>query len=151
MRRADREITNPAEIEAILRRAVVCRLAMCDQTRPYVVPLCFGYDDGVLYFHSAPEGKKLDLIRTHPDVCFEVDIEAQVIPAAKPCAWSMRYRSVVGWGHASLIEDLEAKRRALAVIMRQYTDRAVPFSEKTLQQTTVIRVEIEHMTGKRSA
>ena len=114
MRRADREITDLVEIEAILHRAVVCRLAMCEGARPYIVPLCFGYDGSALYFHSAREGRKLDLIRANPNVCFEFDIETQVVPAAQPCAWSMRYLSVVGWGQASLIRDLEEKRRALA-------------------------------------
>ena len=32
---------------------------------PYIVPLCFGYDAGTLYFHSAPAGKKIDLLKNN--------------------------------------------------------------------------------------
>lgn len=132
-------------------RALVCRLAMCDQTRPYIVPLCFGYQDSALFFHSATEGKKLDLVRANPNVCFEFDIDTQVLPAAQPCGWSMRYRSVVGWGTASLIEQLDEKRRAMTVIMRQYTAGPVSFSDRALLEIAVVRVQVERMTGKRSA
>jgi nitroimidazol reductase NimA-like FMN-containing flavoprotein (pyridoxamine 5'-phosphate oxidase superfamily) len=63
MRRHEREITDKKEIEAIIRKALVCRLAMVDGDKPYVVPLCFGYADHTLFFHSAGEGKKLEIIK----------------------------------------------------------------------------------------
>ena len=58
MRRKDREITDRAEIEAILNEAMVCRIGLADGGEPYVVPLCFGYEDGSVYIHSAPEASK---------------------------------------------------------------------------------------------
>ena len=60
MRRKDREINDKFAIESIIRKASVCRLAMVDGNRPYIVPLCFGYQGDALYFHSANVGKKLD-------------------------------------------------------------------------------------------
>lgn len=84
MRRTDREIANRKEIEDILRRSTVCRLAMIDAGRPYLVPLCFGYDAGILYFHSAPVGKKIDLLKKNRNVCFEFDADTIVVPARKP-------------------------------------------------------------------
>ena len=36
MRRKDREITDRAEIEAIIAKAQVCRLAMVDEDLPYI-------------------------------------------------------------------------------------------------------------------
>jgi nitroimidazol reductase NimA-like FMN-containing flavoprotein (pyridoxamine 5'-phosphate oxidase superfamily) len=54
MRRAGKEITDRAGIDGILRDARVCRIGLPDEGRPYVVPVCFGYRDGALYFHSAP-------------------------------------------------------------------------------------------------
>ena len=59
MRRKDREITDRAEIEAILNEAMVCRIGLADDGEPYVVPVSFGYEDGSVYIHSAPEGKKI--------------------------------------------------------------------------------------------
>ena len=58
MRRKDLEIAERAEVETIIEEARVCRLAMCDGDRPYVVPLSFAYRDNTLYFHTADGGKE---------------------------------------------------------------------------------------------
>ena len=65
---------NKANIEAIIRKASVCRLGMLDGDTPYIVPLCFGYRDDTLYFHGSMKSRKAELIRRHPKVCFEFDI-----------------------------------------------------------------------------
>jgi nitroimidazol reductase NimA-like FMN-containing flavoprotein (pyridoxamine 5'-phosphate oxidase superfamily) len=61
MRRSEKEITAKTEIESIIQQSMVCRLAMSEGQIPYIVPLCFGYRNDTLYFHSAKEGKKLDI------------------------------------------------------------------------------------------
>jgi hypothetical protein len=63
MRREDKAIVELAEIEQILHKALVCRLGLTDGIRPYVVPLSFGFKNNTLYFHSAPEGKKIEMLR----------------------------------------------------------------------------------------
>ncbi|MDP7078770.1 MAG: pyridoxamine 5'-phosphate oxidase family protein [Candidatus Undinarchaeales archaeon] len=150
MRRADREVTDREEIDSILERATVCRLGMCADGKPYVVPLNFGHKDGRLYFHSATEGKKLDILRRNEKVCFEVDVDTEVIPAQSPCGWGMRYASVIGSGTASLVENLDEKRSALDIIMAHYDGQGADYPEPMLRKVTIIRVDIEHMTGKRS-
>jgi len=47
MRRNEKEITEESAIEGIIRQSLVCRLAVSDGIQPYVVPLCFGYEDGL--------------------------------------------------------------------------------------------------------
>lgn len=59
MRRADKEITDYGLIETILKEERICRIALCDWEKPYLIPMIFGYHDGYLYLHSAPEGKRL--------------------------------------------------------------------------------------------
>ncbi|RZB37859.1 MAG: uncharacterized protein SRB2_00961 [Desulfobacteraceae bacterium Eth-SRB2] len=85
IRRKDKEITDNAEIESIICRSMVCRLAMADKNRPYIVPLCFGYKDNTLYFHSAGQGKKLDMLKKNYSVCFEFDIDYEPIKSDKVC------------------------------------------------------------------
>jgi nitroimidazol reductase NimA-like FMN-containing flavoprotein (pyridoxamine 5'-phosphate oxidase superfamily) len=139
-----------AQIEAIIHQATVCRLGLFDGSSPYIVPLCFGYRDDALYFHTGPRSRKLDMIRRHPRVCFEMDILAGPMPAAAPCDWNMDYQSVVGFGSASIVEATAAKQAALAVIMDQYTQGPYTFPENKLAITAVIKVAVESMTGKRS-
>ena len=77
MRRKDKEITDTAIIEEILSKATVCRLGLCEENQPYVVPLCFGYEDNALYFHCANHGKKLVILRKNNNVCFSFFVEFQ--------------------------------------------------------------------------
>lgn len=148
MRRKDREITDRAEIEAIIAKAQVCRLAMTDEGRPYIVPLCFGYENNALYFHSALKGKKLDILKKNGQVCFEFDVDCEVRTDPDACSWGMRYRSVIGYGQASFVESPASKRQALDIIMRQYGSNLNDYPDTQVNNIVVIRVDIDSLTGK---
>jgi len=150
MRRQEREITDQSLIESILKRATVCRIGLSENDIPYVVPVFFGYRDNCLYFHSAPAGKKMDILRKNNNVCFEVDIDVELLASAAPCRWSARYLSVIGFGKAQFIHDPEGKREALNVIMEHYAGRSYEYAEDAIDTVAVIKVEIHTMTGKRS-
>jgi nitroimidazol reductase NimA-like FMN-containing flavoprotein (pyridoxamine 5'-phosphate oxidase superfamily) len=150
MRRKDQEITADDEIEAILLRAAICRIGLCDGGVPYVVPVCFGYQDRTLYVHSASEGTKLDVIRKNNKVCFQVETDVEFVRHEVACRWGLKYRSVIGFGKALLVEEPQAKREALAIIMRHYADQAYSFAEEDVERTTVIQVTIESWTGKQA-
>ena len=151
MRRKEKQITSREEIEAIIGRADVCRLAMVDGNEPYIVPMNFGYADNSLFFHSAREGRKIDILRSNNRVCFEFDIDRQVTSGgAKACKWGFQYQSVIGTGQAYFIDEPEAKKTALEIIMRQYTDQAFEFDDRVVSKTLVFGIAIETLTGKRS-
>lgn len=150
MRRKEKEITDRAVIESIVLRSSVCRLALSEDNRPYIVPLCFGYKDNTLYFHSARKGKKLDILRKNNNVCFEFDIDHKIVEAEKACKWGMKYQSVIGYGNASVITDPKSKRRAFNIIMQHYSGRSFTYAEAALKDTVIIKVEIESMRGKKS-
>jgi uncharacterized protein len=149
MRRKDREITDRAEIGAILKKALVCRIGLADGGEPYIVPLSFGYEDGAVYLHSALEGKKIAMLEKNPRCCFEVDICDRLIRSDNPCSWGMRYRSVIGFGRASIVTDAGEKRHGLNCIMRHYGGGTHEFSERDIGSVAVIRIAIESMTGKK--
>lgn len=150
VRRADNEIRDRAAIEDIIARAPVCRLALADNGEPYVVPMNFGYRNGVLYFHGAPNGRKIDIIGQNPRVSFEMEVDLAVAESDVPCNWSMRYRSVIGFGIASIIEDPVEKREAIGVIVEHYTHRFLAVPDEKVRRAAVIKVIIDRMTGKQS-
>ena len=151
MRRNEREINDREEMEAIIQRAQVCRIGLSEKDVPYIVPMDFGYEGNCLYFHCASEGKKLDMIRQNSKVCFEMDIDHQMVkPAGRPCEWSAKYRSVIGFGKAFIIEDLQEKSAALNIITRHYGGDRYDFSEKELERVGIIKIEISSMTGKKA-
>jgi hypothetical protein len=149
MRRKDREIKSKEEMEAIIENSLVCRLGMADEDGPYMVPLSFGYADNRLYFHSAKEGRKLDILRKNNKVCFEFDTVEEIVKGDKACDWGMKFESVIGFGKAFIVEETESKKEALDVIMGHYSKGPFQYSVKKLELTAVIKVEIESMTGKR--
>ena len=148
MRRKDKAILDPATIEEIIGKSLVCRLAMAEDNQPYVVPLSFGFKDNTLYFHSSPEGKKIDMLKKNSMVCFEFDLDHEVFADEEACQWGMKYRSVIGFGKALLVEDLEEKRKGLDVIMQHYSGRSFQYPEFAVENVVVIKIEIESMTGK---
>ncbi len=150
MRRKDKEITDPNEIVAFIEKASVCRLGMVDEAGPYIVPLCFGFRNNTLYFHSASGGKKIGILRENPRVCFEIDGDAEVRAGAGACDFSMRYRSVIGFGMVVFVEAAAAKREALDIIMNHYAEGVFDYPDAALQRILIFKVEIDNMTGKTS-
>ena len=150
MRRKEKEILDREEIESIIRKADVCRLGLSDNNIPYIVPLNFGYRDSCLYFHTPKVGKKIDMIKGNNRVCFELDIDHEVVRADNPCDWNMKYQSVIGYGRAFLLEDIDEKRQALDVIIEHYSGQTGEYAEKLVDRLAVIKAQIESMTGKKS-
>jgi len=150
MRRSEKEVKDPTWMEAVLRKALVCRIALCAGNEPYLVPMNFGYRDGCLYLHSAPEGRKIDLLRQNSRVCFEVETDCELSPSATACKWGVKYRSVIGFGRASFVEGPKAKTEALDILVEHYTPGKFKFPRQAVAKIVVIKVEIESMTGKKS-
>jgi nitroimidazol reductase NimA-like FMN-containing flavoprotein (pyridoxamine 5'-phosphate oxidase superfamily) len=126
------------EIEELLRRAVVGRVACCghgpgEAGRPYVVPLAYGYDGEAVYAHSAP-GRKIRLMRSQPLVSFEVD----------EVAAADRWRSVIADGVYEELVGTDARARGLATIYRP--PAAVP---ELPAETVVYRIRLTAKSGRR--
>jgi nitroimidazol reductase NimA-like FMN-containing flavoprotein (pyridoxamine 5'-phosphate oxidase superfamily) len=151
MRRSEKAITDPKELKAIIQSARVCRLAFADHDTPYIVPMHFGMKDNTLYFHCAQKGRKLDIISRNPIVCFEIEGDLSIVNTGKPCNWSTRYASIIGYGTASLVTDPQQKKEALTVIVSHYApDIVYEFQEKKVDEVAVLKVDITSMTGKKS-
>jgi nitroimidazol reductase NimA-like FMN-containing flavoprotein (pyridoxamine 5'-phosphate oxidase superfamily) len=160
MRRAERELADPAALERILQVSQVLFLALRDEPAPYVLPVCFGFENGVIYVHSAAAGTKIDLISRHPMVGFSTSTEMTIIPAASPCGFSSKAESVVGTGRAEILTEEAARRHGLDVIMRHYARHGTPwnysgtgspvYQPASFARTCVIAVRVGTMRGKRT-
>ena len=120
MRRKDREITDFDEMMKIIAKCDTCRVAMFDETFPYIVPFNFGTDleddQLYLYFHCAMEGKKLDLIAKDNRVTFEMDCDHNFILYEERMSCTMGYESVIGHGVIETVPD-ENKYESLKILM----------------------------------
>lgn len=162
MRKANREVNDPAEILRIMRQCDVCRLALNDGGFPYIVPLNFGLverksakssEGGIdLVFHSALEGRKLELMAKDARASFEMDCNhvLQYFPEKGYC--TMSYESVIGRGTIEMIEDENEKIAALDALMAQFhPEDDAPYSPTAIPRTAVYRLKVESMVGKRKA
>ncbi len=150
MRKKEKEIMEKSEIEAVIQKSIVCRLGLSDNNVPYIVPLCFGYKDNTIYVHGSLKGRKTDIIQKNQNVCFEFDIDTQIVEDENACKWAMKYKSVIGFGKALFLKEPDKKQKALKIIMNQYSNKLFKFPEKSINSTMVIKIEIERMTGKQS-
>jgi len=150
MRRKEKEITEKSEIEAVIQKSIVCRIGLSDDNIPYIVPLCFGYQNNTIYVHGSLKGRKINILQKNPNVCFEFDINTEIVKGENVCEWGMKYKSVIGFGKAIFLKEPGDMRKALKIIMNQYSDRPSQFLEKATNGTSVIKIEIESMTGKQS-
>lgn len=151
MRRKEKEIADTAGIEAVLMKARICRLGLIDGDVAYIVPLNFGYRDRSLYFHTAREGKKIDLLRKRGRVSFEVEADVEIIESKAACGWGTRFRCVMGTGRAEILEDGADREAGLRVLMDHHSPGTEwDFQDASLDKVAVIRLTIEEMSGKKS-
>jgi len=152
MRRKDREIFDKATLMEILDTSAVCRIAFKTEGAPYIVPLNFGYEWDeklVFYFHCAKEGRKLDLLRRSDEVGFELDMGHEMIRGDQACDWGMKYRSIIGVGKISRLEDMAEKSKALDRIMNHYDFKGMPsYNEEVFKNTVVLKMTAEGFSGK---
>jgi nitroimidazol reductase NimA-like FMN-containing flavoprotein (pyridoxamine 5'-phosphate oxidase superfamily) len=152
MRLKEREISRSDELEEILSLGTVCRLGLCRDNVPYLVPMCYGYSEGCLYFHSAGEGLKLEFIRSNRLACFEIEMDVSVKPAEEAFNWGMNYRSVIGYGNLEEVSGKDDKLKAMNVLMKQYsgTDNW-SISDQRIDNVLILKLRITEMTGKKSS
>ena len=160
MRRKDREVTDIKGIEEILLQCRTCHVAMVDDgslySVPYVVPLSYGYRivDGKtleLYFHSAREGRKLDILKRNNRVCFEISCEGGLIQSENPCNSGLYFASVIGFGEVVFIEDDTDKCSALSIMFKHQTGRDVSFNASQTENVCAFKIVSSDFTGKKNS
>jgi uncharacterized protein len=152
MRKTNQEITDPKILETILTKATIIRLAMVDNGLPYLLPFNFGYSENCIYIHSAPTGKKIDVLRQNRQVCFEVEDETATVEGDIACRWSTMYRSVIGYGKVEIVTGFDEKKQALDIIMQQHgAPSNMEFDPKEVEFIVVLKLTIDSMTGKQSS
>ncbi len=148
MRRKDREL-NRTETEKILAKGTYGVLSMNGANDyAYGAPLSYVYTGNNIYLHCALEGRKITSIRNDNRVSFCVVGEA--VPLVDQ--FSMRYESAIVFGKAYEV-DQEEKLKALVLFVEKYStgehfEKGKAYALSSLHKTTVVRVDIEHVSGK---
>lgn len=153
MRRKDREVTDTDKINSIIKECDCCRLGFYDNGSIYIVPLSFGFEftgeKRTLYFHSAKEGRKIELIAKGGNVGFEMDARHSITPDEIACGYSARFVSVIGEGRVEFIEESNKKECALNLIMSHYTGKDKwDYKPEMLSAACIFRLEVMELSCK---
>ena len=153
MRRHDREITDAAQIDAVIRACDCCRLGFADGGSCYIVPMNFGFvrEGGrrIFYFHSAREGRKLELAQRNGTAGFELDTGHGLNTADAPCGYSFRFQSVIGTGRISLVQEPAEKLRAREAVMAQCTGRSGwEFPAGAADSVAILKLTVQEISCK---
>ena len=153
MHREKVRVSDKKMLCAILDMQETCCVALHDEPYPYIVPMNFGFlhrgRERFFYFHSAREGRKIDLIRRNGRAGFELDTFHGVNTGDSACSYSFRFQSVIGEGEIALVEEKEEKETALSLLMEHYTGKNNwSFQEKELEGVAVIRLRVTELSCK---
>ena len=118
--------------------------------QPCTTALNHVFLDGALYFHSGPEGEKLDNIRANPQVSYFIVDVAEVLYDQFTTAFS----SVVANGAIQFVDDPEEKLRALTALVNRFSNEIIPAQVKTdfiadgVNCVVMLKLVPEQLTGK---
>lgn len=144
-------IQQQRDIDEIILKCNVCYVGMMDvDNTPYVVPFNFGYEDGVIYLHSSKKGKKIEILKKHPQVCivFSADHLLHAQSEQVACSYSMHYRSVQAFGEIEFVDDKEEKIRILNIIMKNYSDREFTYNDPSVREVCTFKIVVKRFSGK---
>ena len=146
----DREfVESREEMEELLRNQTIGYLGLSDRGSPYVVPLNYSYLDGRILFHGSLSGKKMDLLRANPNVCFTVATQQGDVRRhgeGDPC--HVDGDSVICYGTARVIEDPEERKAVLDEFNRCFDPDAKGISLASAKKCGAVQIEIKGMTGR---
>jgi nitroimidazol reductase NimA-like FMN-containing flavoprotein (pyridoxamine 5'-phosphate oxidase superfamily) len=146
-----RIITDRSTMESIIAQCDICFVGVTElDGSPYVIPMNFGYKDGILILHSATEGKHIRLLANDNRVCITFCTEGKLLYQHPDvaCSYSMQSSSVICKGYVNFIENHEAKEEALRLFMTNYSDREFKFSVPAVKHVALWQIQIEEMTAK---
>ena len=150
VRRKEREITDLTEMRQVLKTTKYVTVAFCKDNEPYLVALSHGYDEAknCLYFHCAPEGKKLVYAQSNDQVWGQAVLDFGV---TDECDYA--YTCVHFKGTFSLISDLTEKGHAMEILVHQVAPnpelKLSKIKPEKLQKTTMGRIDIHYLSGKK--
>jgi nitroimidazol reductase NimA-like FMN-containing flavoprotein (pyridoxamine 5'-phosphate oxidase superfamily) len=143
-------IDSRQEMEEILQEETIGYLGLSVDKSPYVVPLNYGYDNGKILFHCGLTGKKLDYLRSNPRVCFTVGRQSGEVRRhadVDPC--HVDSESVICYGTARIIEDIEERQRVLNTFSRTFQPDAEEITLEAASKCCAVEITIGEMTGRK--
>lgn len=154
VRRSDRELTNPAEVDAVLTEGKYVTIAFARGDEPYLVTMSYGFDAErrAFYFHAATEGLKYAFMEANPVVCATVVLDGGYVRGE--C--EHHYTSAVLRGRLSRVTEPVELRHGMRVLLDhlepgspEYAETPALERDEAYERMAVLRLDIDVVTAKR--
>lgn len=147
MRRKDRELKNDEIIKILQNNTYGILSTISENGYPYGIPISYIFFNNSIYFHSATKGHKIDNILNNAKVSFCVVGETCTLPDK----FTTNYESVIVFGKAIEVLDNEKNSVLLEIVKKyspDYIKEGKEYIEKANKATKVLKISIEHISGK---
>ena len=140
---------NNAQSDEMLHREQVGRIGCYADDAVYVVPVSYAYDGACIYAHSR-EGKKVEMMRKNPKICFEIDSMENLA----------NWRGVILWGRYEELSDPKEQERGMQLLMDRFAPMIssetahphqgmqAPGMEEKKHKAVVFQIVIEERSGR---
>ena len=155
MRKESRAMDSQWALEVMHKAPYITVSFIDEEGKPYGLPLSLASDDDVnWFFHGALEGKKLDAIKAHPEVCLSAVTHCTPTVGPKDGSFTLQFKSAIAFGKAEIVTEEAEKIHALRLICQRFLphhmDAFEPSVARSLGRTAVVRITLtEPPTGKR--
>jgi uncharacterized protein len=142
-------VLNNAACEEILRNTYIGTLVMCQESTPYAVPMNHAFVGGRFYFHCGLRGRKIDMIKKNPNVVYVISTfhgTNEEMQTKERCHGP--WESIVAYGTARVIEDVDAKAEAFKTFMSYYGTVDFQMTDQARNETSGIVIDIASMTAR---
>jgi hypothetical protein len=137
---------------AILDEGFVAHVGLTGENGPVVIPMLYARDGDRLLLHGSPASRLLRTAAGGVDVCVTVTLIDELVLARSAFHHSVNYRSVVVFGRASRVHDLDERRAALDVLVEAIvpgrTTEARSPNDKELRGTLVLALPLDELSVK---
>ena len=144
-------IEEKERIERVLASEQICFVGFSDENGiPYVLPMNYGYENNIIYLHSAQDGRAIRILEQNPHVCITFCTEPKLVwqHPDVACSYRMQAESVVCNGKVVFEENFEEKQRMLSIIMHQYSDNDFKYSVPAINNVRIWKVPLENISAK---
>jgi nitroimidazol reductase NimA-like FMN-containing flavoprotein (pyridoxamine 5'-phosphate oxidase superfamily) len=151
-RLAERGHYERSTINSILDEGLVCHVGFAGSGSPVVIPMAYARIGDGVYLHGAVGNAALRALATGAPACMTVTLVDGLVLARSAFHHSLNYRSVVIFGRATEVTDIEEKRTALTAIVEHIVPgRSVdarPPTDAELRATRVVSMSISEASAK---
>ncbi len=152
LRRSEKEIRDPDEIDRFLKKQELFTLAMCDGELPYLVTMdyAFDFETRCFYFHCASKGRKIDILKKNAHIWGQIVEDLGYIPGE--C--NHGYISLQFSGNVGFLTDEAEKHHALDLLIEKFEENPDPAKKRfitkgALKDVKIGRIKPEQFVGKK--